>query len=278
MIYTQIPCRWFSHAHPGAADRQLAGRSRLHHDRSNQSNEGRWLRGSRRVFPRAMSYPSLNLPRQGQAFTLIEVLVSMAVLTILGLLILQLTTATRNATRISNRGIDTAAEVRLVFERLDLDLSALANRADVDFVVANPTTPGTAYSLLFISGVTSATASSPSPAPSPANNRGVSLIGYQVGTVPSGTVTVSQPCLLRAAKSVMWTDVSLLGIWRDATATGSLNTTLPLPLLNASPAPSPAATPAISLAATDFDVLSPAIIRMAVGFQLYPSGSAVTFG
>ncbi len=230
--------------------------------------------------------PLRKNPAWRRGFTLIEVLVGVTLIALMGVLIVQLVTAATRATQGSNRGIDTASQVRLVFERLDLDLAALANRQDVDFVATNPdpvnATGTAAYSLAFLTNVTSALPSSPVPTPVPSLNRGVSLVSYQIGqyTPPSGTITpaTSPRCLLRASKALLWTDASPFGIWRDPTGAGSLSHTLPIPLLTASPAPI-STFPVPTLAATDFDVVAPAVIRMVVGFQLYPdTANKVTLG
>lgn len=184
-------------------------------------------------------------PWMAGGFTLLEVLVGIALLAVIGLLIIQLITVTTRATRMSNSGIDAAAQARLAFDRIGIDLSARVKRWDVDFQATNSFAAGPPYSLMFLSEVTSAGVSA-------TNNRGVSLVGYQIAT----NSEVSRPCLLRGGKALAWTTGGVTGYQTNG---------LPVPL---------SAIP-VSLSPQDFDVLAPAVIRAVVGFQLYPSGEPV---
>jgi prepilin-type N-terminal cleavage/methylation domain-containing protein len=186
---------------------------------------------------------SVSFPTRG--FTLLEVLIGVAILAILGLLIAQVITATTRATRMSNIGIDAAAQARLAFDRLGLDLAALVKRRDVDFVATNSLAAGPPYPLMFLSEVTS-------PGIAATNNRGVSLVGYQI----AATADSPTPGLLRGAVPLAWSGSNSQGI------TGLQTNGLPITL----------ASLPITLSAQDFDVLAPAVIRTVIGFQLYPSG------
>lgn len=176
------------------------------------------------------------------AFTLLEVLVAVAVTALLGVLIVQLITATTSATLQSNRGIDAAAQARLAFDRIGMDLAARLRREDVDFVAASSLAASTNTPLLFYAEVTSAGLAS-------TNNRGLSLVGYRIST----NAEMPRRCLLRAGRPVAWSDAGFLG---------SNTNGLPVPLPAAPGGP----------AASDFDVLASAVIHAAVGFQLYPDG------
>lgn len=185
---------------------------------------------------------------RSRAFTLLEILIGVAILAILGLLIAQLITVTTRATRMSNVGIDAASQARLAFDRIGLDLAALVRRSDVDFVAGNSLSAGPPYPLMFLSEVTS-------PGIASTNNRGVSLVGYQINTTADST----KPSLLRGSVPLSWTGANSHGV------TGRQTNGLPENLNSAS----------IALAAADFDVLAPAVIRTAIGFQLYPSGEDI---
>ena len=182
-------------------------------------------------------------------FTILEIAVAIALLAVIGILVTQLVAATGYATRASNRGIDAASQARLAFDRLRLDFSARVKRADVDFVVSNSLTAGPPYSLLFLSEVTSATPQGVSFT----NNRGVSVVGYQIDRATNA----ARQGLLRAGKALVWNDTGWTGY-----QTNGLPASLPnLP---------------VTLSASDFDVLSPAVIRAAIAFQLRPDGDVVT--
>lgn len=195
-------------------------------------------------FP-ASPRPSLSPSFFPRAFTLLEILIGMALLAILGVLIVQIITATTRATRMSNVGIDAAAQARLAFDRIGLDLAGLVKRSDLDFQATNSIGAGPPYSLMFVSEVTSAGIAA-------TNNRGVSLVGYQINTTPDTT----NACLLRGSVPLAWTGPNSQGV------TGFQTNGLPVPLT---------ALP-IALSAQDFDVLAPAVIRTVIGFQLYPHG------
>jgi type II secretory pathway pseudopilin PulG len=187
--------------------------------------------------------------KTAQAFTLVELLAAVAVLTIIGILIVQITKAATDTTRLSNRAVDAAAQARLAFDRLALDISALVKRKDVDFQATNTPAAGAA-ALEFLSEVTSSGLAS-------ASNRGISLVAYQTAT----HADVGRLCLLRAGKAVAWSNPgkALSGFYSNG---------LPVRFGDA-------AFP-VAVAGTDYDVLASGIIRMAVGFRLYPDDEAVT--
>lgn len=190
-------------------------------------------------FPR----PSARSPRR--AFTLLEILVAVAITALIGVLIVQLISATTTATQQSNRGIDAASQARLAFDRLNLDLSARVRRMDVD-LTASPDLAAGSAPLLFFSEVTSAGIPS-------ADNRGVSLVGYRIGTSPE----TPRRCLLRAGAPLSWSQAGFIG-----TSTNGL--------------PTPLSSAPVALADADFDALAPAVIHAAMGFQLYPDGQPAT--
>ncbi|MBN8708605.1 MAG: hypothetical protein BGO12_14865 [Verrucomicrobia bacterium 61-8] len=187
--------------------------------------------------------------KRGKAFTLIEVLVGVAILAILGLVIVQIITATLSASRMSNAGIDAAAQARLAFDRLGIDLAAMVRRPDIDFQSTSSFGAAPPYGLLFVSGVMAAGVGG-------TNNRGYSLVGYQVNV----TTDTPTPCLLRGAIPIAWQGTNAVGV------TGYETNGLPVSLTSIG----------VTLSLGDFDVLAPAVIRVVVGYQLYPSGNSVS--
>lgn len=76
--------------------------------------------------------------RTSDAFTLVELLVSIAVITLIIAMVAQLT---KNATAIAGTGskhIDTDTQARFVLDRMALDLGRMIKRADVDYYVKAP--------------------------------------------------------------------------------------------------------------------------------------------
>lgn len=192
-------------------------------------------------------------------FTLVEVLAAVAVLVILGIIIAQVLATTSSVTRQSDKLVDTSSQARLVFGCLGEDLSALVKRADVPFSAQNAAI-GPNNLLLFFSGV-----------PSVGSDRSLSIVSYQVAPPTRGNADASntqRPCLIRAGKAVTWAATTTA-----ATAYFGLDPTgLPVSF-SGTPTPVPTA---LLPQTSDFDVLSIGVIRLIVGFQLYPDNQPAT--
>jgi Prokaryotic N-terminal methylation motif len=72
------------------------------------------------------------------AFTIVEMLVSVAVLVLLLLMVLQLTNNATAVTRTGHKRIDTDTEARTVLDRMAVDLAQMLRRTDVDYYVKAP--------------------------------------------------------------------------------------------------------------------------------------------
>lgn len=123
---------------------------------------------------------SLLRPKAREAFTLIEVLVSMAVLAVVIILVAQLMTSTQGVVGANNKRMDADAEARLIFDRLAIDFSQMLRRDDVDFVVANVSGSDTIYFFSQSPGYLDSSVTTESINP-------VSLIGYRVSETNSIT-------------------------------------------------------------------------------------------
>jgi len=190
----------------------------------------------------------MSSPRKDCAFSLLELLVAMAVFAMLGLLTVSVISATNQSTSLSNRGIDAASQARLAFDRIAIDLRGVLKRNDVIFQSTNISV-GTAGDIL---RCVSLVASAGVPA---ADNRNLSVVAYQVGTHAGNS---DRLCLLRGAKAIRWNDSGFFGLQSNG---------LPLPVLPAAFSP---------VYPADYDVLAAGVIRMVVGFQLYPDNLPVT--
>jgi len=79
-------------------------------------------------------------PRHARgAFTLAELLVSVAVLTLLVLLLTQLINSAAPIARTANKHIDTDTQARVVLDRMAVDFARMLKRTDVDYYVKEPT-------------------------------------------------------------------------------------------------------------------------------------------
>ena len=77
-------------------------------------------------------------PRHGRgAFTLAELLVSVAVLTLLVLMLTQLINNAAPIARTANKHIDTDTQARVVLDRMAVDFAKMLKRTDIDGVNDN---------------------------------------------------------------------------------------------------------------------------------------------
>ncbi|MEZ0295266.1 MAG: hypothetical protein ACAI35_02295 [Candidatus Methylacidiphilales bacterium] len=110
------------------------------------------------------------------AFSLLELLVSMAVLALLMLLISRLLSSALTATGMGNKHMDADAQARAVLDRLGIDLGQMVRRPDVDYFLKDAThapQPGNDQ-LAFFSEVPGYSASG--------FRSTVSLVGYRVNS------------------------------------------------------------------------------------------------
>lgn len=200
----------------------------------------------------------MKRPPPSSGFSLVEVIVAMAVLLIMGLIFAQVISVTGSAINLSTRAVDASAQAYLAFDRIRTDLAATVRRPDVDFIAQNPATPvGGGNIMVLLGDVPSAVT-----LPSGQANRNISIVAYQVDVSADNH---NLPCLLRGSKPVSWTG-------SNATGFMGLSNGLPLAFGNLPGAFMPSGTNTPS----DFDVLAPGVVRMVVGFQLYPDNLPVT--
>ncbi len=189
----------------------------------------------------------MNTPLEALAFSLVELLVAMAVFAILGLLTISIISATDRSTNLSIRDIDSASQARLALDRIGMDLRGLVKRDDLAFAAQNIPV-GTADALMVFASLV---ASAGIPA---SDNRNISIVAYQVGPHSDNA---DRLCLLRGAKPIKWADTGFFGLQSNG-----------LPPVSIPAAFSP-------VYPGDYDVLASGIIRMVVGFQLYPDNQPV---
>lgn len=188
---------------------------------------------------------------KSRAFSLLELLVAVALLAVVGLLIAQIVSATMSASRLSNQGVDAAAQARLAFDRIGMDLAAAIVRSDTDFQASATN----ATNLLTV--LASVASADPAGAPSDFSNRMISLVSYRVAPHADNG---NRPCLARAGRAAGWGERGFMGIPASAT-----NTDISFA------ASDPTGFPLVP-AAGEFDIVAPAVIHAIVGFQLRPDG------
>jgi hypothetical protein len=82
--------------------------------------------------------PNFGMRSACRAFTLAELLMSVAVITIVILLATQLVNHATAVTRTGNKHIDTDTQARVVLDRMALDFGNMLKRTDVDYYIKQP--------------------------------------------------------------------------------------------------------------------------------------------
>lgn len=132
-----------------------------------------------------------------KGFSLIELLAAVSVMSILGLLVTQITLGVASGAKSSMQPVDSYAQARLVFDRLAMDLRNMPIRNDLEYQFG--ATPASDNVLLFFS----LTGSNPDPGRPSNENRGAGIIAYRIG-LDYPKESESRPALLRGSKAVYW--------------------------------------------------------------------------
>lgn len=211
--------------------------------------------------------------RRHRAFTLTEMLVSIAVLTMLILLVTQLV---NSATAVMTRGrksFDADGDARMVFDRMAIDFSRMLRRGDADFFGKDSSggQPMTGNDqIAFYSAVPGYYSPTATATATPSRNQRspISVAGYCMSADPAG-----RPQLVRLAKGLVWEPD---GGWQDVAY-------LPIRLV----APSTVArwpgifTPASGsprpfhgMGDADFETISESVVRFEYTYLLRPTATA----
>jgi hypothetical protein len=151
------------------------------------------------------------------AFTIVEMLVSVAVLVLIMTFIGQMMSSVSLSTTLSTKHIDTDNQARLVFDRMANDFAGMPHRKDVDFIFAKVagsqgSTDGS--DKMFFYSEAPALFSSSNTALYPDTNTSsadpkscVALVGYVINTGSNNTDSNIAPppyCLQRLSKGLTW--------------------------------------------------------------------------
>jgi len=133
------------------------------------------------------------------AFTIAELLVSIAVLVVLVLLIGRLFSSASAITASGNKRMDADAQLRPLFDRMAVDFSQMVKRSDVDYYLKSPSTTQTGNDqLAFYSSVSGYYPSTGSQSP-------ISVVGYRINST-SGSTSFNK--FERMSKGLVWNGVS----------------------------------------------------------------------
>jgi type II secretory pathway component PulJ len=161
----------------------------------------------------------VNAGRTSNAFTLIELLISLAVTAMIILMVAQLMNSATAVTRTSSKHIDTDSQARAVLDRMALDFGRMLKRTDVDYYIKQPTTKYKGHDPLKGHGSGKKLQSGqqlndqiaffsqvPGYSPPPGGAQSpVSLVAYRVNNYSSSK---SYLTLERMGKSLLWNGVS----------------------------------------------------------------------
>jgi prepilin-type N-terminal cleavage/methylation domain-containing protein len=117
--------------------------------------------------------------RSCHAFTLAELLVSIAVLTLLVFIASRMVTSATNVATQGNKRMESDSQVRLVLDRMAVDFSQMIRRTDVDCYAKSNLDPETGNDrIALFSTVTGYYPSTGSPSP-------ISLVAYRINADPT---------------------------------------------------------------------------------------------
>jgi len=155
----------------------------------------------------------VNIGRTSNAFTLIELLISLAVTALIILMVAQLMTNTAATARTGNKHIDTDTQARAVLDRMAMDFGRMLRRTDVDYYIKafagyrNPNAHGKGKKLKSGEiGNDSMAFFSQVPGLYPAGSQSpLSLVAYRIN---SNTNSAAYLRLERMGKGLLWNGVS----------------------------------------------------------------------
>jgi Tfp pilus assembly protein PilE len=137
--------------------------------------------------------------KRNSAFTIVELLVSVAVLVVLVLLVSRLFSSAATVTTYGNKRMDAEAQTRPLFERMAVDFSQMVKRSDVDYYLKSSSNAQAGNDqLAFYSTVSGYYPSTGSQSP-------VSVVAYRINSI-SGSPSFRK--LERMAKGLVWNGVS----------------------------------------------------------------------
>lgn len=133
--------------------------------------------------------------RSNNGFTLAELLVSIAVLTIIVLLTSKMINSAASAITFGTKRLDVESQVRPVFDRMGLDLAQMVRRPDVDYYVKGPldTEAGNDRIAFFCN--------TPGYYPSSGSASSLSLVSYRIN---SDSMSLSYNQMERMGKGLLW--------------------------------------------------------------------------
>lgn len=194
----------------------------------------------RALFSVKNSLPSKSIVR---CFSLIEMMVAIAVLAILWILIAQVIGISFKTTQVSLQMVTEVQQARFVLDRLSYDWSMMPRRVDIGYHMTNSPEKDS-DSIRFISRVKSWK-----------GDRGLSLIGYQIREGSD-----QKNSLYRGIRGYDWEDRSFMGV----NPSGKVLSLMDL-------------TPELGLKPSDYELMSEGVFKIGVSFIRKSDGHVVRY-
>jgi prepilin-type N-terminal cleavage/methylation domain-containing protein len=190
--------------------------------------------------------------KQERGFTVVELLVSIAVLVVLVLLVSRVFSSAATVTTSGNKRMDAEAQIRPLFERMAVDFSQMIKRSDIDIYLKSSSNAQTGNDqIAFYSTVTGYY-------PAAASQSPVAVVGYRINTI---TTSADYQKLERMAKGLLW---------NGASATNTPIVFLPLTIGSTWP------TATNSSADSDYELIGPYVFRFEYYYLLKNGNLSIT--
>jgi prepilin-type N-terminal cleavage/methylation domain-containing protein len=147
----------------------------------------------------------MHFRRRNRAFTLTELLVSIAVLTLLILIVTNLVNSASTVTNMGNKRMDADSQARPVLDRMVVDFTQMVKRSDLDYFIKQPSNPQTgASSTVGANDRIAVFSAVPGYYPPAGSQSPVSLVAYRVN---SDANSLAYNKLERMGKGLLWNGV-----------------------------------------------------------------------
>ena len=141
------------------------------------------------------------------AFTLVEVLAAMGVLSLLLVVVVQMINGVSTVTAGTSHHLDADGQARLVFDRMAVDFAQIIKRTDVDYYFVKKTNSGTTPGNDQMAFYSESSGYYPTWVTDPTQKSNAALVGYCISNL-----TTQPPQLQRLNKALVWNGMSQAGV------------------------------------------------------------------
>lgn len=163
--------------------------------------------------------------KKSAAFTLVEMLVSVAVLLVIMAFVSQMMNSTTASTAMSGKHLDADTQARLVFDRMAADFAGMPHRTDVDFIFSKQPDPVSGLGSSGSNDIMFFYSEAPaySGATNPATISTVALTGYSCNSAGGNAPGLPAYSLLRFSMGLTWDGASSPGgmVFLTSTTSGA---------------------------------------------------------